>query len=365
MLGILGGKKNRFVGIDFGTSAIKIVELSHKNQKPYLENYGWFDLTEIMHPEDVKQQKAGSYEKKIKTALFSLLKKLNVNGDEAHVSIPGFSGLVVLIEFPDMKKEEIDKAVEFEAHKYIPTSVEDVSISWEVMPSREVDGEQKNETASKKKIEVLLVAAPKREIEKYSSFFEGADLRMKTIELETFSLTRALVGNEKGNFLIMDMGSRATNIVLVENGAVIINRSVDVGGNDITNSIAESLSISRQRAEIFKKEGKDILNSKENAMFIPAIELLKGEIKRIVTAYGEKNKNSKIDSLVLSGGGCELKGIEKYFQDKLEMKVSRGNPWKSVEYDQKLASNIDKIGASFSVAIGLALRGVEEMHKHG
>ena len=133
MLGLFEQKKNRFIGIDFGTASIKVVELSYKNQKPYLENYGWFDLAGISQPVDPNNQKLESYEDKFKAALQGLVKSLNLDGSHVHVAIPGFAGLVVLIEFPEMKKEEIDKAIEFEAHKYIPTSVEEVSISWEIV----------------------------------------------------------------------------------------------------------------------------------------------------------------------------------------------------------------------------------------
>ncbi|HBP01360.1 MAG TPA: hypothetical protein DD454_04095 [Candidatus Moranbacteria bacterium] len=192
--------------------------------------------------------------------------------------------------------------------------------------------------------------------------FEGMNLKVKTIELETFSITRSLIGKREGNFLIMDIGSRATNLILVENGSVLINRSVDVGGNDITGTIADSLNVSKQRAEMFKREGKDFINEKETAIVIPVLELLGGEARRIMIAYKEKNKNAKIDGIVLSGGSSGLAGIDKYFQRMLGVEVSKGNPWKDISYDTKLALSIEKIGSSFSVVLGLALRGMEDEH---
>lgn len=361
MLGLFENKKSRFVGIDFGTSAIKVVELSYKNQGPYLENYGWFDLTGILHPSAAKQRSLGSYEDALRGALQSLLKRLKIKDALVSIAIPGFSGLVVLIEFPEMKNDEIDKAIEFEAHKYIPASVEEVSISWEIIKGSEDDG--KKDASGQGKIEVLLVAAPKKEIEKYNSLLEGTGLEMQSIELETFAIARALVGNEKGNHLIMDIGSRATNIMLIKNGTVVINRSVDMGGNDITSTIADSLNISTQRAEAFKMEGRDFLNDRETAIVIPVLDLLGGEVKRIVNAFNEKNQKSKIDKLILSGGSSNLSGLEKYFQNMVGLEVVRANPWNKVSFDPKVAPHISKLGDSFSVALGLALRGVEDMQR--
>ena len=355
MFGILGGKNSRFIGIDFGTSAIKVVELSYKNQKPYLENYGWFDMAGILQTLDVNKERVGSYEEKLKTALHNLLRKMNIKNADVHVAIPGFSGLVVLIEFPDMKEDEIEKAIEFEAHKYIPIAAEDVSISWEIIKEDEVEKE-----SSDNRIHVLLVAAPKKEIEKYSSLFKGTDLNMRSIELETFSIVRTVVGSDNGNYLIMDIGSRATNIILVKNGIVIINRFVDVGGNDITNTIADSLNVSKQRAEMFKKEGKDFLNDKETAIVMPSLELLGSEARRVVAAFREKNKDAKIDRFVISGGSSNLVGIGEYFKNMLGMEAHKTNPWEKISYDSRYSLDIEKVGASFSVALGLALRGIEE-----
>jgi len=360
MFRILSKKNNRFVGMDFGTSAIKVVELSYdsREQKPRLENYGWFDMAGILQGLDMKQKKFSFYEEKLKTVSRNLLKKLDVDKDtQIHVSIPGFSGLAVLIEFPKMSNDEIEKAIEFEAHKYIPTAIDEVSISWEILENPKDD---ETENAGKNKINVLLVAAPKREIEKYKILFEGTGLRISSVELETFSIARVLVGREKGISIIMDMGSRASNIMLVKDGTVLINRSVDMGGDDITSAIADSLNISKQRAETFKREGKDFLNDKETAIVIPVLELLGGEIRRIVTAFKEKHRKENIDRFIISGGSSNLTGIDKYFKNMLGMDADRVDPWKKISYDSKLVPVISKIGGSFSVALGLALRGVEE-----
>lgn len=352
-MGLFGNKKNRFIGVDFGTSSIKIVELSIKNSKPFLENYGWFDLSGILQENNPNQPKLLSFDERIKMALQSLLKKMNLQGTSVNVSIPGYSGLVVLIEFPDMNDEEVEKAIEFEAHKYIPASIEEVSISWEILKKQGGEDPKKN-------IEVLLVAAPKREVQRLGNMFAGTEFKLDAVELETFAISRSIVGNDKGTFLLADIGSRATNLMLVVDGTVLVNRSVDVGGNDITNTIADSLSIAKQRAESFKKEGKDIINEKETAIIMPSLELLSGEIKRVISVFKEKDKKANVDKIIISGGSSYLTGIEKYFSNILGVDVVRGNPFRNVTHSPEVAPFIQRTGASLSVAIGLALRGIED-----
>lgn len=364
MFEFLSGKRNHFIGIDFGTSSIKVVELSYKDQKAYLENYGVIDLNWAhQHGEEPQGAKAISYEEKMRSALEKLVKKMNLRSKMAtYVSIPGFSGLITILELPEMKEEELARAIQFEAHKYIPSSLDEISMSWEIIES--IGGSalapSSNEKIMAKKIRVLLVAAPKKEIEKYDKLVSGMNLAVNAIELETFSIARSLVGDDSGNFLIIDIGSRATNIVLVEKGIIRVNRNIDAGGNEITVAIVDSMKISKPRAESFKKGEKDLLNSKESSIVIPVLELIVGESQRISNAFKVKNKDARIDGIILSGGTSGMKGIGEYFSHSIGAKVILGNPWRRVVVGDEMKPIIEKMGAGFSVAIGLALRGIED-----
>jgi type IV pilus assembly protein PilM len=357
MFELFSSKKNHFVGIDFGTSYIKIVELSYHDQKAYLENYGVVDLAMITQTNDGKTL---PYEERMIGCLKELVKSMEMDVKNVMVSIPGFTGLVTLVEFPEMKDDEIDKAIQYEAHKYIPTSLDEIVMSWEVVGKRtESPSPMLSGATANKKVQVLLVAAPKKEISKYEHLVNGAGLEVKAIELETFSIARSLVGDDGGNYLIVDIGARATNIILVEKGIVRVNRNVDAGGNEITNTIADSMSISKQRAEILKKGEKDLVNGRESIV-IPVLELIAGESLRILNSYKEKNRDVKIDQVIISGGTSRMKGVTEYFTNTIGITSIAGNPWRRIGYEAELSKMIEDIGSSFSVAIGLALRGIDE-----
>ena len=368
MLEFLKGKKNHFIGIDFGTSSIKVVELSCKDQKAHLENYGVVDLNWAGHGDDQVGVKNASYEQKLNGALKELLTRMNMKTGNAYVSIPGFSGLITIIELPEMESEELAKAIQFEAHKYIPSSLDEIAMSWEIIDRSEIEKEGtqqfEKKANSSQKIKVLLVAAPKRDIERYDRLVSGTALEVSAIELETFSIARALVGDELGNFFVIDIGSRSTNIILVEKGTVRVNRNIDAGGNEITSAICDSMGVSRQRAEDFKRGKRDFLNATESAIVIPVLELIVGESQRILATYKEKNKDLKIDGIMLSGGSAKMNGLVEYFSRTLGVNVVLGNPWKQISFDQASKPLVDNLAASFTVSIGLALRGIEE-YKRG
>jgi type IV pilus assembly protein PilM len=399
MFGLFGSGKNYSIGIDFGTSAIKIVELLRKDQKIYLENYGWVDLG-LVNPSSVTRVTASesqiSSNKRLQKYLQKLIKSMKLKSHAAYISLPGFSGLIATIDFPEMNKEELDKAVRFEARKYIPISIDEVALDWEILEEKpgeavkgidknSVKGEENKETekkpsiwnrdlgnvmdkgpnksnASGKKMEVLIVAAPKSEVVRCGTIVKEAGLNVKNIELELFSLVRAMVGNDPGCFLVIDIGSRMTNIILVEKGMIRVNRNIEGGGIEITNVIADSLNISKQRAEELKKENKDLINSREISLVIPVLDAIANESLRIINAYKEKKGAAgRVDGIILSGGSSKLEGLDKYFSQKIGVQTSAGNPWKKIVCSEKLIPFTEKMGASFSVALGLALRGIEDL----
>ncbi len=389
MFSLFGGEKNCAIGVDFGTSAIKVVELSYKNQKAHLENYGWVDLG-LMNPSSINglsiSDSLTSYNNKLQKYLQKLIKAVKFHSKGAYISLPGFSGLVTTIEFPNMNNEELEEAIRFEARKYIPISLDEVALDWEVVekdeeknkdvranqenPS-EVPSQNKNtesifkrdllkrNSAAPTKKEILLVGAPKSEVMKCGNMVKESGLDVKNVELELFSLVRSLVGTDPGCFLIIDIGSRITNIILAEKGKIKANRNIEGGGNEITSVIADSLNISKQRAEELKKEEKDLINSKEMSLSIPVLDIIASEATRIINASKEKI-NGRVDGIILSGGSSKMKGIDTYFTQKIGVQTSIGNPWRKVAYDDKLKPFVDKMGNSFSVALGLAFRGLEE-----
>jgi type IV pilus assembly protein PilM len=169
-----------------------------------------------------------------------------------------------------------------------------------------------------------------------------------------------MVGNDPGTFLVIDIGARAANLMLVEGGYVKMSRNIDAGGRDVTRTLSESLNIALDRAEILKKSTKDFLNSRETAIIFPAIEMIVNEAARMAESWKSKRPDVRFDGVVLSGGTARMTGISQYFSARLGIPATLGDPWKSVTCPKALQPAIDRMGSSFSVALGLALYGVSE-----
>lgn len=370
------GKKKIFLGIDVGVASVKVVEIKIVDNKPYLSNYAW--AKRVPSSDEEAQQQINSFGPETIECLKNVLQTGKFKSDSAHVAIPAFGGMVALIEFPEMNDEDLDQAIKFEAHKYIPTSLDDTVLSWEVvgkrenakLPSAESNsaiakkeaipiGEKKIEATEEHRIQVLLVAAPKKKILSYESLIRDVGLSLDSIEIESFSLVRSLVGNDPGNFLIIDIGGRVCNMILTEKGIIKVNRNIDAGGRDITKAIARSMGIDEARAKSIKIS-KENLFSKNSSIHFPTFEIIINEANRVLEAYYKNEGRKKIDGIILSGGSVGMTGIADYFSDALGIKTIIGNPFGRIQYDKILEGKLKESGSRFSVSVGLALKGVEE-----
>lgn len=346
-------QKPYFLGVDFGTSYIKAVELTVKGGAPVLVNYGSAEMT-FTEGENARPADRAS-EKLVQQHLQALLEKFRPKASSASFALPGFSGLITLIELPDMEEKELEQAVRFEAQKYVPAPLAEVAFSWEVAGRLERGG--------KRVAEVLLVAALKKEVAKYEQYVAGSRLDIDTLELEVFPLVRATIGDRADAVLIVDIGSRATNLVLVENGTVHMNRNLSAGGNEITSTLSKALNISWNRADELKQESKDYLSNRRSELTFPTLDLITSEIDRIFGAYAKSRPGKTLSEVVLSGGTSSMYGLSDYLSSRLNVSVSIADPWHGIFVEEAIRDSVAQIGPSFSIAIGLALGGVERFRK--
>lgn len=368
MFGISVFNKNHFVGVDFGTSFIKIVELEYKNGSIYLSNYGWIETPQ--------KKKMGDFEirdefKDVEDKTY-LLKKLisalNLKSKSAYLSMGSFKGLTALISVVDVKDGDLDEVIKIEANKYIPVSLDEIYLSSDIVSKRVEKKEEKtgvlpNPADNKKEVvEVLLVAAPKDDVHKYERIVEGSGLKVASFELDIFSVVRALIGDDLGKFLIVDIGAKITNIILVDKGVIRVNRNINVGGDEVTKNIATNLNVSWDRAEEFKKKN-NYLKEEGRSIVLPILNLIAKESKRMIElAQSTGGSNKPLDNVIIVGGGADVPGIVEVFSSVLGVPVVIGNPLaKIIIENDKIKDQVTDISPLYAVAVGLALKGVNSL----
>ncbi|MBU4284962.1 type IV pilus assembly protein PilM [Patescibacteria group bacterium] len=342
-MGLFGNKPKSILGIDIGTSSIKVVQLRKSEDKFKLETYG--EISSI----DYTEKPGDSQETITREMLKIALEKSNVNTKQVVMAIPIFSSFTSIIEMPEMAPEELEKSIEFEARKYIPIPLTEVVLDWKIIDSGTFKGKR-----------VLLIAVPKDVANKYTRIADALNLKINALELESFSFIRSLAYKETKPICVLDIGARATSSTIIDNGIVQMSHGLDIAGAEMTRTLASSLGVAFKRAEGFKlTHGIDHGNPEEKDETREALITLVDEIingsKQIISNFQAKT-GKKIEKLILNGGSAQMEGLREYVEKKLEIKTFIADPWSRVIYPAKLEKAIKEIGPEFSVAIGSAMR---------
>jgi len=342
-------KQNSILGIDVGTSSIKVVELTKKGQGIELTNYVSYYRMRQRQTFPFQTDSFSFFEEDVASKLKESLDAAGISTKNANFALPGFCGFFTIIELPQMEASEIREAVKYQSYKYIPMPLQEIEIDYEV-----IEGEWQNNNL----IKVLVVAIPKETIQKYQNVATLAGLNIKMLEIESFSDVRAILKGQKEPAIIVNIGDRATNIVVVDGGNVVVSDSLDFAGFHITKSLSDALNISFQRAdEIRKTRGinKEIGGLVSVPIFSVIDKIIFG-VQKAISAYLSKNPRCQIQRIILSGGIANTPGLCDYFTSKTNIKTEIGRPFDGIIYNPALQKFIDEIGPSYSVAVGVALR---------
>jgi type IV pilus assembly protein PilM len=287
----------------------------------------------------------------IEGMLADVIREANVTTKQAVVAIPAISSFVTLVELPTNDRDEIRKAVPFEARKYIPIPISEVALDWQII-------DEGDTVPPGSKTKVVLVAVPTEVINKLNRIFAALAMQVKGLEIETFSLVRSLIGHDKSPTALINIGSQSTTIAIVDRGVVILSHNLERGSNELTNALSRSLGITVERADAFKQEIglSDKPEDREIAsVMAPLVEVLLSELDRIISAYNRKT-DRKVEKINLTGGGSRLKGLVDHTAKRFGVETILGNPFSRVTYPAFMQPILKDIGATFPVAVGLALR---------
>ena len=365
-----GKHKGAILGIDIGSASIKVVLLGKTEEKVSLLNYG-----EIMlGPRGgVSAGQATSLPpEKTAEALREILKEAGITPAHTFLAIPFSASLLSVAELPDVGNKELESMVPIEARRYIPVPISEVSLDWWALPKRKKEvvptvpvAPSKEESKQLGKVEVIIAAIHNDVLSKYELIKHSANIPTATshFEIEIFSTLRAVMGHNLSPTLVIDIGAGSTKLILVDEGVVRGSHIVSVGGQDITLSFSRSQGVSFAQAEEIKcrvgivgeEEGRDVL-----AVAEIILSNIMNEALHFVENYEQKYE-TKIVKIILVGGGARLKGLEKIVAPKFpKVSITIGDPFARVDTPAFLAPTLKELSPDFAVALGIALKGLEE-----
>jgi type IV pilus assembly protein PilM len=343
-------KSNSF-GLDIGTNAIKVVWLNReKNLTSYISSLS------TPTPATGMQSESPFDHQEMAQIINKLVIDAKITTNNVNIALPENHAFTKVIEMPVLSDKELESAIYWEAEQYIPVPLDTVTLAWSKLRSS-------NNASSEEKMQVLLVAAPKELIKRYQTILDLAGLTIVSVETEILAIIRSLLSAANTpTSLIANIGAMSTSLGIVQNGVLVFNYSVPLGGVSLTRAIASDFGLQPAQAEEYKRVyglSDKNFGGKVGRAIEPILTSLLTEVKKAITFYTDKYKNeSPISQILLTGGGASLPGLSVYFAQNLGLEAVIANPWKMLNV-QGVPQAIETKGPEYAVSVGLALKEYE------
>lgn len=346
-------KGRAVLGVDIGTTSVKMAEVAESGGKLNLVNYGILETKDYLnHPNKAIQTSSLPIEEReTASVLKTLAGEVKPKTNLAIASIPSFASFATIIDMPLLSHDETAKAVMFQAPQYIPMPVSEALIDWSKVDEFGSDGRQKLQ-------HILVIGISKKLIQKYKDIFREAGLRLVSMEFDGLATVRSLIDGGDEETIMVDIGAEETEIFVAAKGHLEYVGGTDYSGIHLTQSVARSLGITTLRAEELKRrrglssEGPE---SELSTLTIPFLDVIIQEVNHVKEVY-RRRYGREVKKVMLLGGGANLIGIEKYFIRQTGLIEAKPNIFRKVSYKLSLEPILRQLNNEFPTAIGLAER---------
>ncbi len=356
-------KSQSVIGIDIGSSSVKLVELKKKSGKAILNTYGEIALGPYANSYAGK----GAFipTDKISLIIKDLLRESNTTTVSSGMSIPVGSSFVVFFRLPVTDPKQLAEMVPIEARKYIPVPITEVTLDWLAIPKSENTlSEFQNEGSSGKDngTDILLVVIHNDALTRNKEKEKASGLAVSFSEVEVFSSLRVCLEPSLSPQMIIDFGASSTKSFIIEKGYLKASHVVNRGSQDITMSISKSMNIGFDEAEKIKiKQGLSEVEATRDVLEVSSVSVdyILSEISLFMLGF-EKKSGKKVSKIVITGGGAMLLGLKDRIKKSFETQIEIADPFSKVYYPAFLEEVLKKVGPEFAVALGVALRKLQE-----
>lgn len=335
-----------FFGLDIGTTAIRLVELRGNGTVKNLVKYAYVPVDSKIVLSDAK-----SDQQKLAQIIKDLMAQAHMTTRNVAVGVPSQRVFTAVVDFERLPQAELAKAIQYQADSLIPTPLDLSKIDWAV-----IGDSPKDPT----KVEVLLSSVENNFVEQRLDLLESIGLDVIAFEPDNLALTRALIGQDNAApQMVLDIGSKSTDLVVTMNGAPRLTRSIPTGAEAIIRSASQNLNIDDKQARQFVFKfglGKDKLEGRIYEAIIGTVDILTGEIEKSIKFFQSRYTDTKISRVIVTGGASALPEFPLYLANKFGLEVEIGNAWRNVAFAPERQNELLAVSNHFGVAAGLAER---------
>jgi len=357
-VGLFESKKKLLVGLDIGSSCVKVCELQAvgkgSSQRFRLQKLG---VAPVPHDAIVDGDIMDS--NAVSTAIRQVLAEQKIKAKDVAISVSGQQVMVKKVTFPLMSPAELAESVRWEAESFFPAGqgLDSYALDFAVIEERPGDGN----------MDVVLVACRKDKMEAYLTCVAQAGARPLTVDVDVFALQNAYEASASPGardevVALVNIGANFTNITMLVGSKSVFWRDISWGGHRFTDKLMEDWGVSREGAEALKQgQAAEGRTGEEVEPSLSAIsDSFADELGRTIDFFRSSFKVDRLDRVLLSGGSSKVQGLADILGDRLRVSVDRFNPFQLIEMDDRSVdpAAVREIGSSAAIAVGLALRQV-------
>lgn len=344
-------KSTPVLGIDISASAIKLLELGRSGGKYRVESFG----VEPLPPNSVVDKNITD-ENAVGEAIGRAVKKSGTRLKDAAVAVAGSAVITKIISMPaNLSDNDMEKQIQMEADQYIPFSLEEVNLDFEVVGPAAGNPDQ---------VDVLLAASKNENVDIRVAALEVGGLNAKVVDVEAFALENTMSmmaqdmfgGGQGLTIAIADVGSNVTTFSVFENLKIIYSREQNFGGAQLTEEIQRRYGLSYEEAGLAKRQG-GLPENYEPEVLTPFKQSMAQQISRAQQFFFSSSQITSIDHLILAGGCSSIPDVAGIVQSATGVPTILANPFSNMSVASKVPSqSLSNDAPSLMVACGLALR---------
>lgn len=341
------------VGLDIGTSSVKLLQLSRAGSGYRVEHVAVEPL-----PEGAFAEHSINNVDEVGQAIRSAVKRSGTRAKNCAMSVSGSAVISKVITLPgDLGEEEIEGQIEIEAGQYIPYPRDEVSLDFEILGKSARNADV---------VEVLLAASKTENVETRQAVAEMAGLTATVVDVEAFAIANAfeLVRKRDGVadsavIAVLDIGDVRSSLNVLRGGRSVYYRDHPFGGRELLEETMRRYGLDAEQAQFWKRREEPPAGF-EDEVLEPYRQNVIQQIGRALQFFSSSRDYASINTLYLAGGGASIGGLAEAVSGELGMNAEIADPLKNLKLAPRInVGSLDLVRPALVTACGLALRGVQ------
>lgn len=350
-MSLFGKKQQPVIGVDISSTSVKLLELSRNGATFRVESHAVEPL-----PANAVAEKAVSDPDAVGETIRRAVKRAGTKNKNCALAVAGSAVITKVITMPAaLSDEEMESQIQLEADQYIPYSLEEVNLDFDVLGTSEGNPET---------VDVLLAASRSENVDMRVGAAQAAGLTAKIVDVEAYAvenvfshLANQIPGQGHGQTVaVVDIGATMTSLDVMNDHKLVYTREQPFGGRQLTEDIMRRYGLSYEEAGQAKKEG-GLPDNYVSDVLEPFKDTVAQQVNRFLQFYYSASQHSTVDHIVLAGGCASIPGIDELIESRLQTKASIANPFANMKYAGRVnTETLNSNAPSLLISCGLALR---------